>query len=274
MKMTPEDPRTGTDLLDPLDGINRSRRWFRPGQTVLVAFSAGLDSTALLDLLVRLAARVRFRVEAATVDHGLRPFSQEISTAAGLCARLSATHHVLALEPGLAERSRSACTSLQEQARTERYALLASIALRIGADRIATAHHADDQAETLLLRLSAGTGLDGLSGILEQRDDRVVRPLLSFRREDLERYVALRGLPFVEDPTNRSARFVRNRIRSSVIPALVEAVPSAVLGIARSAALLSNERAVVDSLLDEKLEKASRTALEMGQEGLSVAALG
>src|SRR5262249_19517422 len=104
--------------------------------------------------------------------------------------------------------------------RTLRYAALDGIAQRLGAQRIATAHHAGDQAETVLLRLLRGTGPDGLGGIPERsRDGRIVRPLLRLTRADLERYAAARALTWREDRSNASPDYARNRVRS-FLPAL------------------------------------------------------
>ncbi len=260
------------DLLDLLSKQNKLRRWFRPGDSVLVALSGGIDSVALLDLLAGLAPSHHLLVQAATVDHGLRPFQEELRVTAELCASLHVPHHVLALPQGLADRACRAGTSLQEQARVERYGSLLVAAHRLGAACVATAHHADDQAETVLLRLAAGVGLGGLRGVQAHREDGIVRPLISVRRSELQAHVTARGLPFVEDPTNRSDRYVRNRLRSSVLPALNRAIPSAVVGLARSADLLADEVTAIDALLDERLEAARK------QEGpaswLSVAALG
>jgi len=264
--MTPASPRrSASNLPAAFRRLNRTHGWFRAGDVVLVALSGGLDSTALLDLLADLARTLPLHVEAATVDHGLRPFHREFETTAVLCALLSVPHHVLSLAPGLADRARASGASLQEAARRERYQALGRTAETIGATSIATAHHADDQAETLLLRLASGAGLDGLKGVLERRGDGLVRPLLRFHRSDLESYVAERRLPFVEDPTNRSGRYTRNRVRSDVMPALASVLPGAAAGMARSAALLAEIGEIVDQLLDERLDRAMH--LEAGPAG-------
>jgi tRNA(Ile)-lysidine synthase len=201
------------------------------GHTVLAAVSGGLDSTVLADALALVAlpkmsgsafgsSRPRkFTLAIGHVHHGLRGAEADgdQDAVAALADRLGvpfsaervAPH---ALREGTSSRERP---TLQEAARTLRYAALDRIAERLGAQRIATAHHADDQAETVLLRLFRGSGPDGLGGIPEQsRDGRIVRPLLRLSRVDLERYAAARSLSWREDASNASPDYARNRLRA------------------------------------------------------------
>jgi tRNA(Ile)-lysidine synthase len=177
-----------------------------------VAVSGGPDSLALLLLA---AAAFPGRVQAATVDHGLRPESAgEAQFVAGLCRTLDVPHAILAAN---VDTSRA---SLQRAARDARYAALeawmASQSLRI----LATAHHVDDQAETLLMRLLRGSGVGGLSGVrarsplpVRGSDTIVIRPLLGWRRAALRDLVEAAGLVAVDDPSNRDPGFDRVRIR-------------------------------------------------------------
>ena len=177
-----------------------------------LAVSGGPDSLALL-----LLAHAAFpgQVGAATVDHGLRPENaEEARFVAGICERLGVGHAILSSEP-LSEGA-----SIQARARALRYRLLADWAENAGLSHVATAHHADDQAETLLMRLARGSGLPGLAGIRGQRllrehsEVRLVRPLLSWRRTELVSFVEQAGLAAVDDPSNREARFDRTRFRA------------------------------------------------------------
>jgi tRNA(Ile)-lysidine synthase len=191
------------------------------GHTVLAAVSGGLDSSVLVDALAAHAARGGYAVAIAHVHHGLRGAEADDDQAAvaALAARLGAPFAAervapAALREGGPSRDRP---TLQEAARTLRYAALGRIADRLGADRIATAHHADDQAETVLLRLFRGTGPDGLAGIPERsRDGRIVRPLLRLSRAELERYARARALAWREDRSNASPDYARNRLRSGL----------------------------------------------------------
>lgn len=168
-----------------------------------VAVSGGPDSLALL-LLAH--AAYPGRVEAATVDHGLRPESgAEAAFVAQLCAGLGVPHAILAAN--MTETS-----NLQAAARERRYALLGQWAGDVGASALLTAHHADDQAETLVMRLLRGSGLSGLSGIRAVNPP-VVRPLLGWRRDELAAIVRAAGVDPVADPSNADERFDRVRIR-------------------------------------------------------------
>jgi len=175
-----------------------------------IAVSGGPDSLALL-LLAHAAAPDR--IEAATVDHGLRPESAaEAAMVAGLCAKLGVPHRIL-----LADWPEAPEANVQAAARTMRYRLLNQWAIERGLGAVATAHHADDQAETLLMRLLRGSGVGGLGGTRAQRalseQIQLVRPLLGWRKAKLETLVRQAGLPPVDDPSNRDPRHDRSRIR-------------------------------------------------------------
>ena len=156
--------------------------------------------------------RGRTRIEAATVDHGLRPESaDEAKAVAALCARLAIRHRVLQWK-GVKPTSR-----LQERAREARYRLLVDYAKAIGVDAVLTAHHADDQAETVLFRLLRGSGVAGLRGmdLVTSRDGMTIaRPLMGLRKRDLVAFAKARGAPFIDDPSNADPRFARTRLRA------------------------------------------------------------
>ena len=204
------------------------RRLGLRGRAVAVAVSGGIDSVALAHALQEVAQRSRLRLSIAHVNHGLRGaesdadqgFVEALGTRLGLAVRVERVDPRAARLAG-PSRDRP---SLQEAARTLRYAALARLAERTGADCIATAHHADDQAETLLLRILRGTGPDGLAGIPERSPDgRVVRPFLGVTRGEIERYAAGRSLRWREDPSNASPRYARNRLRREWLPGLSRA---------------------------------------------------
>ena len=178
---------------------------------LLLAVSGGPDSTALLLLIDRWRRETGVPVAAATVDHRLRPGSaQEAAAVAALCAAWDIPHHSLVRE-GDALKSR-----IQERARQARYALLAACAREIGADTIVTAHHADDQAETILMRLARGSGPAGLAGMaaLSRRDGiAIARPLLALGKADLIAVCRAENVPFAEDPSNDDETFRRVALR-------------------------------------------------------------
>lgn len=177
-----------------------------------LAVSGGPDSLALLLLA---AAAYPGRVQAATVDHGLRSESAgEARFVAEVCARLAVPHEIL--PPAWDEPPAS---NLPARAREGRYRALCSWSARSGTRWLATAHHLDDQAETLLMRLARGAGIAGLAGIrsvnswLDQRTDTIVRPLLAWRKAELTGIVEAAGIEAVQDPTNDSDLLDRTHAR-------------------------------------------------------------
>src|SRR5438309_8035477 len=183
------------------------------GETVLVGVSGGADSVALLHLLIALAPSWRLRLHVLHVDHQLRPdSSSDGDFVRVLGARLGVPVDVATVTVDRRE-------SLEAAARTARHAALETWAARVGAQRIALGHTADDQAETVLMRLVQGAGVRGLAGIPPVRG-RIVRPLIEVRRAALEAELRRATLPWVEDPTNRDPKFLRNRIRHELLPLL------------------------------------------------------
>lgn len=210
--------------------------WHGEGQLGL-AVSGGPDSLALL-LLAH--AALPDRIAAATVDHGLRPESaDEAAMVAAICAELGIQHEVLRVD--VAEGN------VQAQARAGRYAALAEWMVRTGLEALATAHHADDQAETLLMRLGRGSGVAGLAGVRARGQVPgtrlpLLRPLLGWRCTELGAVVAAAGLEAVQDPSNNDDRFDRARLRKVLAAADWLDVPA----LARSAANLADADAALD----------------------------
>lgn len=196
-----------------------------PGRGVLVAASGGIDSTVLAHALAALAPRLGLRVALGHVNHGLRGAESDADEdfVRRLGATLGARVASVRVDPGAlriggASRSRP---TLQEAARRLRYDALLALAEQEGCERIATAHHGDDQAETLLLRLLRGTGPDGLGGIPERSwEGRVVRPLLRVSRAAIEAWARAQGLSWREDSSNSSPRYRRSRLRTRWLPGL------------------------------------------------------
>jgi tRNA(Ile)-lysidine synthase len=185
------------------------------GETVLVGVSGGADSVALLTTLHALAPTWRLHLRVLHVDHGLRPDSAvDAQFVRRLGERLGVPVDVAVVQLGPG--------SVEAAARAARYTALETVADRVGATRIALGHTADDQAETVLMRLIEGAGMRGLAGIPAVRG-RIVRPLIEARHRDAVAELEAAGVPWVEDPSNHDPKFFRNRVRHELLPLLAAA---------------------------------------------------
>ncbi len=219
-----------------IDTIRRTRMW-SPGHRVLVAVSGGVDSTVLLHVLHQTAGAHGAELGVASVDHGLRVESQDEVRRVGETARLLGIpfHDFrLNLEAG---------ANLSARARDGRRAVLTSL----GFDFIATGHHEDDQAETVLHNMLRGSGTRGLRG-MQLCDGQWVRPLLFEQRSVIEAWARSQGLQWEEDPSNPGSQ--RGRIRE-LMPQLDALHGGASRALARSARLLAREDALIDSMVDD-----------------------
>jgi len=230
-------------------------RLLEPGQGVLVAYSGGLDSSALLHLLLEVKKHWDLEVVLAHFNHGLR---REAGRDEAFC-RATAERFEIPILVGRADVRASARTrglSLEEAAREARYDFLNRAADEVGAPRVATGHTRNDQAETLLLRLLQGSGPRGLAGIHPRVEGRIIRPLLEIDRRDLEDYLEEKGGEHVFDESNLDRRFLRNRIRLDLIPLLAEEYnPEVVRLLARTADILRQEDDYLERLAAAKADK-------------------
>ena len=195
------------------------------GKTVCAALSGGRDSVALLHSLLHAAPRWGISVRALTCEHGIRGEEslRDLSFCEELCRDWGVPLRIYRADvPARAKRARR---GLEEEARLFRYACFARVVAEGWADVVATAHHKNDAAETVLFRLARGTGLAGLN-VFPPREG-VVRPMKDVPRSAVDAYVARHGLPYAEDESNADLAFARNRIRHTVLPALEAAVPGA-----------------------------------------------
>lgn len=182
--------------------VIRQEKLLDGGEIVVVGVSGGPDSMALLHVLAALAPLLRIKVIAAHVNHGLRP--DEAETEKVLVEQearcLSVACESVAVDVPAEARKRK--ISIEHAARDLRYGFFADVAGKYGADRIAVAHTADDQAEEVLLRLIRGTGRTGLAGMRMIRDKTIIRPLLTIAKDTLLAYLADRKIPFSTDSSN------------------------------------------------------------------------
>jgi len=214
-----EDSLRTDPVLRKISGIIRENRLFSQGDTVVVAVSGGADSVALLDILSSLS-ELRLHLVVAHLDHGLRGTESDADAAfvEQLAARYRLPCNVQRVN--VKEISKLRKLSLEEAGRNARYEWFDEVAKACSARAIALGHHADDQAETFLLRLFRGSGTTGLASMRLQASARYVRPLLLLTRAEILAYLERRGLAFRHDGSNDETVFLRNRIRHECLPYL------------------------------------------------------
>lgn len=203
-------------MLEPFRQYIRNRGLIGPEEKILVAVSGGIDSMTLLDLM-----RQAFggRIAAAHCHFGLRGAESDgdqqlVET---YCRQHCIPLHTVRFDTEAEARERG--ESIQMAARRLRYDWFDSLCDNHGYDKIAIAHHADDSAETFFINLVRGTGLRGLTGIADRRG-RIIRPLLFARRDDITAYAVAGGVPYREDSTNATLKYLRNRLRHDILPRL------------------------------------------------------
>lgn len=209
---------------------------------------------ALLHILHRLSRETGIRLAAAHFNHGLRPTADRDET---FVQDWCQAHEIpfYTGRGGVRAQAAQSGTGIEDAARTLRYRFLEETAGRFFDSWIATAHHRDDNAETVLLHLLRGTGLQGLCGIPPVRG-RIIRPLLESSRAEIDAYICDNQIPFVEDETNQEPAYTRNRIRLEVLPLLEEIFPGSAAHIASAAALLRDEDAHLQAETDALLPAA------------------
>lgn len=233
----------------------------------MVAVSGGPDSTAMLAVLDRLRARWNWELLVVHVNHGLR--GRESEQDAEFVRSLGATLQVevvVASIPIEKADARNTQRSLQDYARWRRYDALAEVAASRQASCIAVGHTADDQAETVVMRMVRGSGAGGLSGIPPMRNQTIVRPLIDVTRREVLAYLAARGFGYRVDRSNHELIYLRNRIRHEVMPILLRYNPNLVQVLSRQADVLREE----DAYLDELAVESWRRAEKMRGDGVGV----
>ncbi len=269
------------NLTEALARADEAQGLFPPGGTVLVAVSGGPDSVALLSVLRDYAPQRGFQLHVAHLDHMLRPEAVED---AAWVQRLAADWRVPVTVDARDVRRVAARLGrgLEDAARLTRYGFLAEVAGRIGATRLAVAHQQEDQAETVLLKLLRGAGLDGLRGMLplapfpfspdelagmEVPPPRraaapwppmVARPFLGLPRRDILAYLLSRGIQPRQDASNEDPAFRRNRLRQQVLPLLAEINPEVVPALARTAQALAGDQDFLERAVDAVWERVLR----------------
>jgi len=253
----------GTALINNVERTIHLQRLFRPGDTLVVALSGGADSTALLDLLVRLPG-YNLQLIVAHLNHCLRGAEADADQefCRGMAARYNVPFEVrrvdvksMASESGL---------NLEDAGRRARIQFLDEIRTKFDAAAVVLAHHADDQAETVLMRLLRGSGMTGLSGMAFRNTRGYVRPLLEISRAEIEQYLLGLGLQWRDDASNSDMIYLRNRIRHQLLPLLEEYNPAIRSCLAATASVLSGD----EELLVELTEQAFAVACRVDKDGI------
>ena len=241
-----------------------------PDTSVLLALSGGADSCALLHLLAKDAAQQGYTLTLAHVNHGIR--GEEALRDRSFCEQLAARYglEICILDADVPTLAKQNGRGIEEEARAVRYEYFASLMENRGIRVLATAHHADDNLETMLFRLARGTGLTGLGGIRPMREfanGALVRPLLGVSRREILDYCEQNGLEYVTDSTNADVRYARNRIRGEVVPILDDLFEGASVRASMTAESLREDEALLQQMSETAL-KAARI-----ENGLSIFAL-
>lgn len=217
------------------------------GKPVLVALSGGADSVALLAALCALgcrcvAAHCNFRLRGAESDRDMR-------SAQALCSRLGVDCYIKEFD--VEARRRATGESVEMACRELRYEWFGDLLDRLRAQCIAVAHHREDNVESFFLNLLRGSGLAGLTG-MRYRHGYVARPMLGLTRQQIEDYLAVKGISYVTDSSNASNVYKRNRLRNAVIPAISASFPEGVGGILASMSCLADNRCLYEAMIEQK----------------------
>ena len=225
--------------------------FFNKGDTVAVALSGGSDSMALLYYMLKNAKKYSINVIGLNVEHGIRGENSISDTefVKAYCKK----HDIplICYSVDSLQRAKTEKLSIEQAARVCRYECFNDAITSGKCDKIATAHHLSDNAETVLLNLFRGTGIKGVAGISSVRKDKIVRPMLSVSKEQITKYIEENAIPFVTDETNLTNDYTRNYLRNKIIPQVKELFPE----MEKSVERLSRIARVEDEYMDEEADK-------------------
>lgn len=248
-------------LLALVDRTIREKHLFGPDDTLIVAVSGGADSTALLDILTRLPG-YNLRLIAAHLNHRLRGVESDADEE--FCRKLALAYPIPfeSSRVDVLEAAKSGQMNLEDAGRRARIDFFTQLRKKHDAAAVVLAHHADDQAETILMRLIRGSGMTGLSGMSYRNSSSFVRPLLNISRSDIEQYLNRHALTWREDASNRDTTFLRNRIRHELLPVLETYNPAIRSNLSTTSSVISGDGALLDELTEQAFSRTCR--MEVG----------
>lgn len=239
-------------MIRRVQNFSAEHQLWKYGESFVLGISGGPDSTCLLDIFAFLAKKYDFRITLAHVNYGLR--TKDSDHDERFVKQLACTYDLplFILRPDIPLKN-----NLEERLRDIRYQFFEKVRSETRSEHILTAHHEDDQAETLLLHLFRGSGLRGLSAI-RPKNNALIRPLLDISKADILEYLRIRHLPFCKDTTNDSDIFFRNKIRNILLPLLEkEYAPKLRHKLAKTASLLAEDL----SFIEQSMENTQREML-------------
>ncbi len=244
----------GTMILKTVEKYIIGHQLIVPGDLVVTGVSGGPDSVVLLHMLLQLQESLGFRIHVAHLHHGLRQEADlDQSLVEDMCRDWQVPFSWRRVD--VAKMARSTGMSVEEAGREVRYRFMDELCQELGGNKIATAHHRGDQAETVLLHLIQGTGAGGLQGILPQRG-RIIRPLLEITQTEIMEYLNENDLPYRIDSSNYDNNYLRNRIRWELLPFLEDRFnPGMVDVLCRLAAVMKEENYYWDQQIKEAIDE-------------------
>ncbi|MEK6673361.1 MAG: tRNA lysidine(34) synthetase TilS [Nitrospirota bacterium] len=246
--------KTENNILAKIRATIKKHSMLSGGETVLVGLSGGPDSVCLLHVLHELRDEFRLGLHAIYIDHGLRPDETpaEIDLCKTLCEGLSVIFIVKAIDVKTYAKEHG--LNKQDAARDLRYRVFDEVFFDIRADRLALGHNADDQIETLFMRIFRGSGPKGLTGIPPVRG-KIIRPLIETERKYIEEFLDERRINYIVDSSNLKEDYLRNKLRLSFVPEIKKINPDIAVTISRTMDILREEERYFDILVTKTLMK-------------------
>ncbi len=232
----------------------------KSGDTIVIGVSGGPDSMALLNILNNLKEKLNIKLYVAHINHMIREEAdEETEFVKDFCAKIDVDF--FAKKVNVEEEAKKQRIGTEEAGRNIRYEFFEEVAKRVGANKIATAHNSNDNAETVLMNLIRGTSISGLKGIEKVRDGRFIRPIIECSREEIEEYCKENNLNPRYDRTNDENIYTRNKIRNLLIPFLKkEFNPNIIEGINRLSQIAKEEEQFINKTVEKEYKKLLLTA--------------